>query len=287
MKNRCLMTLLATTLILGLCATPALSQQAGAPPVAKKKRARKPVAACDLYTRFIFMTGWFRDPDYYTGGRFSREGMAPGAACFYRPRGRLSIGVGGDFYIGNLSFDLSNDEFEGSFSYLEGGFKEWVKIALNSHSAQISLAAGVQKNGNRRIDVRHLEVQLIGSSFDVTDFAGLHMKNTGNLEIWEAGLETRFPFGKKTALTFGLQWQRYNISTHTELDVEGYNTLSALNIDPDRINLSYQDFADFFYLTPGIERCGKHFCASASVPWAVFREEVGSWGIQTKIGYRF
>ena len=126
-----------------------------------------------------------------------------------------------------------------------------------------------------------------GGWFDFKDFATEHRNSEGELEIWEAGLDVTFPFRRKFSFTFGALWQRYNLDLRVRIDDDGRRVLEALDYDADSVNRDFKHSAHFFYLTPGVKRCGGRWCTSLTVPWGVFKPNKWSWGAVLGTDLRF
>ncbi len=271
-------------LILGLSAVPAFAQPAKKEP-AVHKSARIPVASCDLYSKWVYITGSFSG--YSNSDHFTRDGMGIGAGCYYQNHSRLSLGIGAEVYAGD--FDIEHEEYvlKGSFSYLELGFKEWVRTALDLHHVSIGLEAGVEKTGSKGLGVNDLHANFGGGWLDLTEFAADHLISRGSLEVWEAGVDVGFPFNRDFSLTFGLLWQRYNVSAHIDFDMEGRDTLIALHQNPDGIKKDYSQSVDFFYLTPGAKWCVRRVWAALVIPWVVVTEQAWVGGTVLQVEWKF
>ncbi len=305
MKNRGLVTLISA-LIIGLFATPAFAEAeeeetpekanptparlasesvAGRPPIAKSgagkeekahKPPRNPIASCGLYSNVKYLTGEFSGSE--SSDQFVRKGLGLGASCNYSNRSRLSLGVGAEFYLGKFLLNHEEDSLKGSASYLEVGFKEWLSATLNLNDVKIGALVGMERTNSSRFRVNSAQANFGGGWLNLTKFAAEHLSSSGELEIWEAGLDVRFPFHRNFSVTFGGLWQRYQVVVRLKLDDEGRDALEALNYNVKNIEKDFKRSADFFYLTPGVKWCKKELCVSLTVPWGVFTANNWLWG---------
>lgn len=283
MNNRALATL-AMAIVLGLFTTPASAQKKAKE---EHKSSNIPVASCDLYSKGTYLIGSFDSKKFDTTDRFTRKGLVLGTGCYLHNRSKFSLGLGAEFYLGNIHFEHEETILKGSFSYLETGFKQWIKAALALHRVHIGLGAGVQITRSSRFGLNSLQVNLGGDWFDLTEFGAEHLTSKGKLQIWEIGLDTSFPFNRNLSFTFGLLWQRYLVNAHFDFDMEAKEIFEALHYDINSVKQDFNQSVDFFYITPGAEWCGKNVCASLIVPWGVFVSKAWSWGSALEIKLKF
>jgi hypothetical protein len=279
MKNRGLAALISALLI-GLFATPTFAEEEDTPrlekPKVAPKRHRPPIAWCGLYANLRYLTGEFIGSE--KSDKFVREGLSWGASCNYSNRSRLTLGVGAEFYMGRFLLDHEEDGLKGSASYLEVGFKEWMKATLNLNGVKISALVGLERTNSNRFKVSSAQVDFGSGWLNLTKFADEHLSSSGDLEIWEAGLDVQFPFRRNFSVTFGALWQRYQVAVRLNLDDEGRRVLEALEYDVTKIEKDFQRSRNFFYLTPGVKWCKKDLCVSLTVPWGVFKAKKWLWG---------
>lgn len=286
MNNRVLVPL-AIAIVLGLFTTPVSAQK---PKKAKveNKSPRIPVVSCDLYSKGTYLTGRFHSNVLSTTDRFTREGLSMGTGCNYRSaHGKFSLEIGAEFYFGNLNLVHEEGRLKGSFSYLETGFKEWVRTALTLRKATVGLGVGVQKTTSSRFEINSLLINLWDTEYDFTKFGDEHLTSEGELEVWETGLDVSFPFRRNFFFMFGAQWQRYIVKANMDLDMEAKAILEVLYVNSSSINKKLDRTEDFFYLMPGVKWCGKKLCASLVVPWSAFISEAQSWGSTLQVEMKF
>ncbi len=278
MKNRGL-AMFFVVAVIGLCATQASAKKA------KKHRARKPAGSCGLYLDWRYLTGNFSSES--SSDEFYRQGWGFGAKCSYNNYSRLTFGVGAEIYSGSLQLNHANESLEGSVSYVELGFKEWVRAVYDFNHVKVGALAGIQNVNGGRFKINRMQVDFSDRWFDITKLASEHLTSVGRLGILEAGLDVEFPLPKRLSITFGVLWQRYNVFMSIKIDDEGKDILNALNYDVANVERELKSSPNFFYLNPGVKWCGKHFCSSLVVPWGVFQEKKWSWGLALGTEVRF
>lgn len=283
MKNRGLAALIVA-LVLMLFVDPTFAEEAKEPKAENDKKPemvhkpyRTPTAWCSLYSKLMYLTGEFSGSD--RADRFVREGLKLGASCNYNNNSRLTLGVGTEFYLGKFHLNHAEDGLQASVSYLEAGFKEWLSATLDLHPIKIVAIAGLERTNSSGFTVNSLQVDFGGGWYNFKKFAEEHLSSSGELEIWEAGLNVEFPFRRKFSLTFGGLWQRYEVTVRVRLDAEGKRVLEALEYDVSKVERDFKRSRNFFYLTPGAKWCGEKLCASLVVPWGVFQADKWSWGL--------
>ena len=288
MKNRPLVALIAV-FVNGLFLTSALAEEAKEPENAEVETQEKPIkrriAWCGLYEHFQFLTGEFDK----SGGtdHLERNGLGTGMSCNYNNRSRLSFAVGAEFYIGKLEFTHEQATLKGSASYVEIGMKEWLRAALNLNGVKIGVLAGVEFTRSNSFELESLQMDFGGGYLDLTKFGNDHLSSTGELEIWELGLNAEFPFRKKFSVTFGALYQKPHVVVRVKIDDEVRKTLQAFNYDVSKVEREYDHSANFFYLTPGVKWCGDRVCVALTVPWGVFLAKQWAWGLGLKTDIKF
>ncbi len=256
-------------------------------PKAKHKRSF-PVASCSFNSKGMILRGAFKEDG--NNDQFSRTGFFLGMGCQIHKRSPFSVGLGWGFYMGNFNLDHEEGLLRGNFSYLEIGLKQWLRFGLDLKVVNIGLELGVQQTNSSSFQVNNFELKFDGEdngSLNLTDFAKAHLISSGELEVWDLGLDSSFPIGKKLSLTFGLLWQRWLISARIGLDHEALKTLEVLNVATDTVEQDFHRTVHFFYFTPGIKWCQAGLCAALTVPWATFNTERWSWGTSLELKYRF
>lgn len=288
MKN-CPLATLIIILVNGLFLTSTFAEEATEPEDTEVKVEEKPikrrVAWCGLYEHFQFLTGEFNK----SGGtdHLKRNGLGTGMSCNYKNRSRFSFSVGAEFYLGKLEFTHEQPTLKGSASYTEVGMKEWLRAGLNMNGVKIGMSAGVEFTRSRGFELENLQMDFGGGYLDITKFGKDHLNSTGELEIWEAGLDAEFPFRKKFSVTFGALYQRPHVVVRVKIDDEVRRILGAFNYDVTKVEREYDHSANFFYLTPGVKWCGDRVCVALTVPWGVFLAKQWAWGAGLKTDIKF
>ena len=283
MNNRSLAAL-AITAILELFTIQVFAQK---PKKAKSERAADRMRAdwCGPYYKASHMLGFFNRSK--SDDRLERNGLSFGMGCYYDARGKFTFGVGAELYFGNLNLSHEEEEFNGSFSYFEEGFKEWAKVGLNSNRVRIDLSAGVQITTGDRFKVNSLKVNLWDTWYDFTKFGLQHMASKGELEVWETGLDFGFLVSDKFSLALGAQWQRYKVKASMDFDQEAKKIFEILYFDINSLKKNFNASVDFFYLTPEAKWCGENICASLTVPYGAFTSKAWSWGSALQMEIKF
>ncbi|KKR35540.1 MAG: hypothetical protein UT67_C0001G0045 [Candidatus Magasanikbacteria bacterium GW2011_GWA2_40_10] len=287
MKNRSL-ALFAVALSFGLSEAYAFADDEVKEPVKAKvgqKRSRKQIASCGLYSSAAYLTGKFNSEE--SNDSLARTGGILGASCSYNNRSPYSFGIDVEMYGGKFHFNHDEESIRGSVSYVEMGFTERVKASIETHGVKIGLMAGVQKTVSNRFKVDSLEIKVGGGWFEFKDLAAEHLSSSGDLEIWQAGLDVEFPLPKHLAITFGAMWQRYVVDVSLKLDDEGKDLLETLHYDIDKVERDFNNSANFFYIHPGIKWCWNKFCASLDVDWGIFKKTKWSGGVRLTVGAKF
>ncbi len=293
MKNRPLVTL-AFVLINGLFATSALADEASSDgadpeensekPVADKS-GKNPIAWCALYEHFKLLTGEFNGSN--GTDKLDRAGVGTGVRCTYSNRSRLALTVGTELYVGRLNFRHEQDTLRGTASYIEVGFKEWVRATLNLNGVKISTMLGLEKTNSGSFKLKSLQMDLGGGYLDLTKFGAEHLSSDGELEILELGLDVEFPFRRKFSFSFGTLYQKPHVVVRVKVDDEVRKTLEAFNYDITKVEREYNRSTNFFYLTPGVKWSGERLSISLTVPWGVFVAKQWSWGAGLKTELKF
>lgn len=290
MKNRSLL-IFVISLVIGFFVTSAFADKKNVDKKEKKvektekpKKSHRRVASCGLYASLSHLTGEFNGSD--SSDRLVRKGFAPAMTCSYN-RGRTTLKFGSEFYIGDFRLTHEEDGLKGTASYLEVGFKEWVKAILNLPPVKLGVTFGVQRTRGSRFDVENVEVDFGGGWFDFTELATEHLSSSADLQIWEVELDAKFPFRKNWAVTFGVLWQNFSGGVRVKVDEEGRELLESLHYNVDKVDRKFDFSTQFFYFTPQVERCEKNWCTALKVPWGVFKSDKWSWGLTLETGLRF
>jgi hypothetical protein len=250
------------------------------------RRSPRATSWCSVHSKLDYMTGGFSGSS--RADSFVRDGARLGASCSYNNNSRLSIGLGGEFYLGKFHLNHAEEALEASVSFLEFGHKEWLSATLDLRPIKIVAVAGVESTGSSRFKVDSLQVDLGTGPLDLTDYGAEHLSvDKADLVIVEAGLNVEFPFRRNFSLTFGGLWQRYDVSVRVKLDAEGKRVLEALNYDVNKVDRDFERSRNFFYLTPGLRWRRGDWAFTGDIFWGTFSTQEGSSGVRLGVERRF
>lgn len=291
MSNRGL-TGLVLVLVLGLFTTPAFAQNSKKSPSQGQYTGRKthkyhrvsPVSLSFYAQGSYYLVGSFFDP--YNSDRLVRSGLGLGVGCYYRSHG-LQLGTGWEFYDGSFKINHIEPGLNGSLYFEEIGVKPWVNAALNFGGVQIGLTAGLEKTKTSTLNVKDLYIDPGFGWLNLGMFASEQVLSKVDLKVWELALDARFQSSRHLSFTFGLLWQKYQGAMQIDFAMYGKEVLKFLNYDVDNVIKKVDISTNSFFLTPGVRWCGKHLCASLTIPWGVFGSDTWSLGGITGLEWTF